>query len=76
MTFRANLIAWIEPHGSNQFVGAYVGEGAGPDPQANFAGRAPATRLCSSREEAGKWIVEQATALDLPIKWISQTRHS
>lgn len=70
---KCNLIAWIERQGTGRFVGAFVGEGAGPDPNRNFPGREPATRVCSSRDEARAWIKEEAASLDLPVKWVSDT---
>ncbi len=59
------LLAWIEAgsSGVGHFIGAFVGEGA--------TGRVPAARLCSTSEEATEWIVEQAQAFDLPVKWVT-----
>lgn len=74
MTSRSNLIAWIERRGSGRFVGAFVGEGAGPDPERNFPGRQPATQVFSSRDEASEWINQQAMALGLPVKWVGDTQ--
>ncbi|MDR3531045.1 MAG: hypothetical protein P4L90_10900, partial [Rhodopila sp.] len=65
-----NLLAWIEPCGADGFIGAFVGEGAVPDPRRPSGGRAPATKLCSSPDEARQWIEDQAAAFDLPIQWI------
>jgi hypothetical protein len=70
MTPSGNLLAWIKPSGAGAFIGAFVGEGATPDGRRHFPGRAPAIRSCSSSDEARKWVEDQATALDLPIKWI------
>jgi hypothetical protein len=66
-----NLLAWITSRGSDEFVAALLGEGAVPDAYRGFWGRAPANKVCSSRDEARQWIEEQAAALDLPIKWVS-----
>ncbi len=71
MTPSGQLLAWIEPKGDHRFVGAFVGEdsiaGAGSD----VPGRSPATQLCSSSTEAREWVEEQAAALNLPVKWVS-----
>lgn len=72
MTLRGNLLAWIEPYGSGEFMGAFVGEHAVLDPPSPGPRRAPATKLCPSPEEARQWVENQAMALGLPIKWVSQ----
>ena len=61
-----NLLAWIEPRGSDGFTAAFVGEGA--------TSRAPATQLCSTSCDARDWIKEQAAAFALPIRWVSTVR--
>jgi hypothetical protein len=61
-----NLLAWIEPRGSDGFAAAFVGEGA--------TSRAPATQLCSTSSDAREWIKEQAAAFPLPIKWVNDAR--
>jgi hypothetical protein len=66
-----NLLAWIKPCGDDEYVGAFVGDGAAPDARRHLPGRAPATQLCSSPDEARQWVEDQAAALDLPIKWVS-----
>ncbi len=68
MTLSGNLLAWIEPCGADDYIGAFIGEGAVPD--SRFAGRAPATQHCSSPEEARQWVEAEAAALDLPVKWV------
>jgi hypothetical protein len=60
------LLAWIEEIGCGGFLAAFVGEGA-PE-------RSPALHKCSSPEAAREWIITQADALSLPVKWLSQTR--
>jgi hypothetical protein len=70
MALSGNLLAWIKPGGAGEFIGAFVGEGAAPDGRRLFPGRAPAVRSCSSSDEARKWVEDQATALDLPVKWV------
>jgi hypothetical protein len=65
------LLAWIEPHGAEEFVAAFVGEGAIPGAHRDFAGRAPATQFCSTGDDARQWIEEQAAAFGLPVKWVS-----
>jgi hypothetical protein len=71
MRLCGNLLAWIEPCDAGEFIGAFVGEGALPDAHRDFPGRAPATRICSSPDEARQWVENQAAALDLPVKWVS-----
>jgi hypothetical protein len=65
-----HLLAWVEPDGNAGFIGAFVGEGAAPDPTARRPGRAPATQLCASSDEARRWVEAQAAAMKLPIRWI------
>jgi hypothetical protein len=67
-----NLLGWIKPLSADEFVGAFVGEGAVPDAHKGFPGRAPATQLCSTLDEARQWVEEQAAAFDLPVKWVSE----
>ncbi|HEY0184980.1 MAG TPA: hypothetical protein VGC09_19440 [Rhodopila sp.] len=76
MSINGSLLAWIEPHGANNFVGAFVGEAAAPDASRHFRGRAPAAKQCSSPAEARQWIEDQAAALDLPVKWVSNIQHA
>lgn len=71
MALDGNLLAWVEPCGSDEFMGAFVGEDAVPDLRRHFRGRVPATQLCSTPEEARQWVENQAAALHLPIKWVS-----
>jgi len=66
-----SLLAWIKPNSTDQFVAAFVGEGALPGAYQDFMGRKPAMQLCSSPDEARQWVEEQAEALDLPVKWVS-----
>lgn len=72
MPLSDKLLAWIEPRSTDEFVAAFVGEGAAPDERRDFAGRAPAIQFCSSREEAQQWIEDQATALDLSVRWLDE----
>jgi hypothetical protein len=67
-----NLLAWIRPRSDDEFIAAYVGEYAAPGVRKDFAGRAPATQICSSPDQAQRWIEEQAAALDLPLKWLTE----
>jgi hypothetical protein len=69
MTLGGNLLAWIEPSGAGEYIGAFVGEG--PVSDSRFPGRAPAMHHCSSRDEARQWVEAEAAALDLPIRWLS-----
>jgi hypothetical protein len=75
MTINGNLLAWIEPCGDDHYIGAFVGEGAAPGAYGQSSGRPPATQDCSSPAEAREWVENQASALRLPIKWISPTSH-
>lgn len=72
MTPSGSLLAWIEPSGPRKFTAAFVGEDAVMDTRKHFLGRAPATQLCFSTEEARQWIETQAEAFDLPIKWVRE----
>jgi hypothetical protein len=72
MPLEGHLIAWIEARGSDGYVGAFVGEGATAGVRKDFPGRSPARYVCSSPDEAQQWIEDQASALDLPVKWVSQ----
>ncbi|HEX3572960.1 MAG TPA: hypothetical protein VHU42_00045 [Rhodopila sp.] len=73
MTLSGNLLAWIEPSDTGAFIGAFVGEGATSGIRRDFPGRAPATRHCSSVDDARQWVEEQAAALDIPIRWLETT---
>jgi hypothetical protein len=67
-----NLLAWIKPCGGDRYVAAFVGEGAVAGAYRDFPGRAPATQFCSSLDEARRWIEQQAAALELPVRWVSE----
>jgi hypothetical protein len=71
MTPDGKLLAWIRPRSGDQFVAAFVGEGAAPGTRTGFAGREPAVQLCRSPDEARRWIEDQAAAFALPIEWVS-----
>jgi hypothetical protein len=73
MILDGNLLAWIAPCDGGGFIGAFVGEGAAPDPHRRVPGRAPATQLCPTSDEARRWVENEAAALDLPIRWIKET---
>jgi hypothetical protein len=58
------LVAWIEPKGSH-FMVAFVST-------TNRWSRDPATRLCTTVEEARRWIEQEAAALGgVPVVWES-----
>jgi hypothetical protein len=76
MSPQGHLLAWIEPQGAGGFVGAFVGEGATAGALRGYAGRSPATQVCASQDEAQRWIEDQASALDLPVKWVSRPPRS
>jgi hypothetical protein len=63
MTPSGQLLAWIERSGTGEFRGAFVGDGA--------RNRLPATQACSSIDEAREWVVEEAAALGVPVKWLA-----
>ena len=63
MPQRSKLLAWVEPHGADEFVAAFVGGAA--------TKRAPATQLCTSPEEARQWVEGEAAEFGLPIEWLS-----
>jgi hypothetical protein len=69
MTLNGNLLAWIERSGTDAFVGAFVSESETIGHR-DSPGRAPATQVCSSPEEARQWVKNQAAELDLPVKWV------
>jgi hypothetical protein len=73
MILDGNLLAWVKPCDGGGFIGAFVGEGALADRQAGNPGRAPATQLCATPDEARRWVEQEAAALDLPIRWVSET---
>ncbi|HME20437.1 MAG TPA: hypothetical protein VKI44_03600 [Acetobacteraceae bacterium] len=57
------LLAWIEPHGGDEVLAAYVG-GAAPT-------RQPATRRCASPGEGRQWVEQEAAVLGLPVEWVA-----
>lgn len=65
MTSDSVLRAWVEPRG-NETLAAFIG--------AKETRRAPATRLCSSSDEARQWIETEAAALGLPVRWEAERR--
>jgi hypothetical protein len=69
MTQISSLLAWIEARGS-AFVSAYVGEGALADQSRGLPGRAPAMRVCQSKQEARGWVEDQAAMLGVRVKWL------
>jgi hypothetical protein len=59
------LLAWIEPHADDAYRAAFVGKAAADH-------RMPAMRLCSSIDDARKWVEEEAAAIDVPVEWLSK----
>jgi hypothetical protein len=51
-----SLLASIKPRSADEFVAAFVGEGAVPGAYRDFRGRAPATKLCATSDQARRWI--------------------
>jgi hypothetical protein len=60
------LRAWIETKGGT-VCAAFVGVPNGATHQ--HLSRPPATRSCTSSDEARRWIEAEAAALGLPIEW-------
>jgi hypothetical protein len=58
------LFAWIEPQSDDVFLAAFVGAPAAST-------RRPATQVCASPDEARQWVERQATALGIPVEWVS-----
>jgi hypothetical protein len=56
-----SLVAWIERRSSEEFEAAYVAEAAS---------RTPATRTCTSAEDARRWIESEAAFVSAPVKWL------
>jgi len=71
MTNSGSLLAWIESRNAVEYVGAFVGEDAARGTPGQRPGRAPATQVCSSPDEARQWVEQQAAALAVPVKWVS-----
>jgi hypothetical protein len=56
------LLAWIESCADDEFLAAFVGSAASK--------RIPATQLCSSPDEARRWVQEEAAAFGgVPVEW-------
>jgi hypothetical protein len=70
------LLAWIKPRNADEYVAAFVGDGAAPGARKDFAGRAPAVQLCGSPAEARRWIEDQAAAFALPVEWVNEAPRS
>jgi hypothetical protein len=70
------LLAWIKPRNTEEFVAAFVGQDAAPGARQDFAGRAPAVRVCGSADEARRWIEDEASAFALPVEWVSEAPRS
>jgi hypothetical protein len=58
------LIAWIEPRTSNEYLAAFV---SAPAAKA----RPPATQVCSSPDHARQWVEDEAAALGVSVQWVS-----
>jgi hypothetical protein len=70
MMLDGSLLAWVEPCGTDKYVGAFVGEGAYQSGSAPSGGRPPAVQHCATEAEARQWIEAEAAAFGLPIKWV------
>jgi hypothetical protein len=66
MPLTTKLLAWIEPHPDDGYLAAIVGGDA--------SGRAPATRVCRSPEEARQWVEAEAAAIGAPVEWLPGDR--
>ena len=60
------LLAWIDRENDHTVVAAFVGAAAKNT-------RAPATRVCASRDEARRWVEAEASAFGLPVEWVDPT---
>ena len=58
------LIAWVAPNGAYEYEAAFRAAGVPT--------RAPATQMCSSKDEARQWVEDEAAALDVPVAWVWQ----
>jgi len=58
------LLAWIEQHNDDEYVGAFAGSGARE--------RAPATQHCSTPNDAREWVNAQVDELGIPIEWVER----
>jgi hypothetical protein len=56
------LLAWIETCADDQFMAVFVGGGA--------QRRASAARVCSSRDEAQRWVEAETATLSVPVEWL------
>jgi hypothetical protein len=65
MPLHYKLLAWVEHHGEDEFLAAFVAKAAARQ-------RIPATQLCSSQAEAHQWVEDEAAVLDVPVEWVSE----
>ena len=56
------LFAWIERRDDDEVVAALRA--------ATAPGRASATQLCSTLEEAKDWVEREVAALSVPVEWV------
>ena len=63
MSRDGSLLAWLEVR-QDGCLAAFVGGEA-------YA-RAPASRLCASRDDARRWIEAEGVVLGLRVKWVDQ----
>lgn len=61
MILDGNLLGWIKPCDEG-FIGAFLGEGVVANRAAGRPGRAPATQLCATPDEARRWVEQEAAA--------------
>ena len=72
MTSDDCLLAWIERHDEDCFIGAYVGAGAGPNPLERYSGRAPVMRNHESSDAARQWVTREAAILQVHVRWVDK----
>ena len=59
------LLAWVERSGEKHFIASFVGVFA-------VESRAPAIRVCTSLEEAHRWIDAEARGVGLPVEYLEE----
>jgi len=67
MTRGSKLLAWVDPR-TLGVLAVYIGGDA--------TAQQPATKVCSSTDEAHAWVEAQAAALGLQVEWLSGGRRS
>jgi len=58
------FLAWVQPHGTDEFLGALISERAVP-------GCPPATHRHATDAEARKWIEGLAASVGFEVAWVN-----